>query len=103
MSRSNLVSKNLLANCFRNFSKKKKNSVITRKFCETPTSKYRKSSVNDQFNKILDLEREKPKNCPEKSANFAEIAKVTRIFLALVKRLGNKYGKIAGVTNLTKF
>ena len=98
MFRSNLVSKNLLANCFRNFSKK-----ITRKFCETPTSKYRKSSINDQFNKILDLEREKPKNCPEKSANFAEIAKVTRIFLALVKRLGNKYGKIAGVTNLTKF
>ena len=68
---------------FSQFQQKKNNSVITRKFCETPTSKYRKSSMNDQFKKILDLEREKPKNCPEKSANFAEIAKLTRIFLAL--------------------
>ena len=72
----------LLANCFRNLAKKKW-FCNHKKILWTPTSKYHKSSMNDQFNKILNLEREKPKNCLEKSAIFVEIAKVTRIFLAL--------------------
>ena len=59
--------------------------------------------MNDQFNKILNLEREKPKNWPERSANFAENRKSNKNFSCYVKRLSNKYGKIAGVTNLTTF
>ena len=33
----------------------------------------RKSSKNNKVNKILDLEKEKAKKGPEKSANFAKI------------------------------
>jgi len=38
---------------------------------------------NSKNNKILHLEREKVKNGFVKSANFAKIAKVTRLFLAI--------------------
>ena len=45
--------------------------------------KYGKNSKNNKFNKILHLEREKVKKGFEKSANFAKIVKVTRLFLAM--------------------
>ena len=59
------------------------------------SNKYGKNSKNNKFHKILHLEREKvkEKGFAEMSANFAKIAKVTRIFLPYVKRLSNKYGK----------
>ena len=44
--------------------------------------KYRKNGKNNKCNKILDLEKEETKKGPETSAN---IAKVTRIFLASSK------------------
>ena len=47
------------------------------------SNKYDKKSKNNKFDKILHLEREKVKKGFEKSANFAKIAKVTRIFLAM--------------------
>ena len=53
-----------------------------------------KNSKNNKFNQILNLEREKVKKGFEKPANFAKIAKVTRICLAklcYVKRLSNKW------------
>ena len=59
----------------------RKKKRFTRKFCETLTCKYRKSSKNNKFNKVLDLEREKAKKGLEKSANFAKIAKVTFLLL----------------------
>ena len=80
MSRVDLVNKHLLAVLA--ISAKK---WFTRKFCETLTCKYRKSSKNNKFNKILDLEREKAKKGLEKSINSAKIAKVT--FLLLLRYL----------------
>ena len=45
--------------------------------------KYGKNSKNNKYNEILHLEREKVKKGFQMSANFAEIAKVTRIFLTM--------------------
>ena len=42
-----------------------------------------RKSKNNKFNKILHLQKEKVKKGFEKSANFAKIAEVTRIFLAM--------------------
>ena len=42
----------------------------------------RKNRHYDKCNKIQDLEREKAKKGPKKSANVAKIETVTRIFLA---------------------
>ena len=42
-----------------------------------------KKSKNNKFNNILHLEREKVKKGFEKSTNFAQIAKETKIFLAM--------------------
>ena len=47
------------------------------------SNKYGKNSKNNKFNEILHLEREKVKKGFEMSANFAKIAKVTRIFLTM--------------------
>ena len=44
------------------------------------SNKYGKNSKNNKFKKILHLEREKVKKGFEKSSNFANIAKVRRIF-----------------------
>ena len=54
---------------------------ITRIFllAKNTHSKYRKNRKNNKFNKILVLEKKEPKKGPEMSAN---IAKITRIFLA---------------------
>ena len=49
------------------------------------SNKYRRNSKIDKFNKILDLQAEKAKKGLEKSANFAKIAKVARIFLAICR------------------
>ena len=51
MSRSNLVSKNLIANCFRNFSKKN-DSVITRKFCGHPLANIARVAWMTNFTKF---------------------------------------------------
>ena len=67
------------------------------------SNKYGKNSKNNKFNKILHLEREKVKKGFSKSANFAKIAKSNKNFSCYVKRLSNKYGKIARITNLTEF
>ena len=47
------------------------------------SNKYGKNSKNNKFHKILYLEREKVTKGFEMSANFAKIAKVTRIFHAM--------------------
>ena len=47
------------------------------------SNKYGKNSRNNKFFKILLLQREKDKKGFEKSANFAKIVKVTRIFLPM--------------------
>ena len=49
------------------------------------SNKCSKNSKNNKFNEILHLEREKVKKGFEMSANFAKIAKVTRIFHAMWK------------------
>ena len=43
--------------------------------------KYRKNSMNNKLNTILDLEREKPKKGLKKAAKFKNFAKEARIFL----------------------
>ena len=67
----------------------------------TPSNKYRKSSQISKFGKIQHYERERAKKGFEKSANFAKIAEVTRIFSFYLKTLSNKYRK--RFPNLTKF
>ena len=46
---------------------------------ENTRDKYRK---HNEFNKILDLEKEEIMKNPEMPTNIVKIAKVTRIFLA---------------------
>ena len=75
MSRIDLVSKNLLANSFRNCRKRNE-----KKLRQKITNKYRKNRKNNKSNKNLDLETEEAKKGPEMFANIAKIAKVTRIF-----------------------
>ena len=53
--------------------------IIEEKLCQKITYKYRKNRKNNKSNKNEDFEREEAKKGPETSAN---IAKVTRIFLA---------------------
>ena len=77
MSRIDLVSKNLPANC-----KSNKNFSC---YVKRLSNKYGKNSKNNKFDKILHLERKKVKNGFVKSANFAKIAKITRLFLAMWK------------------
>ena len=120
MSRIDLVSKNLLANCFCNFSKKDwKNTAISEKYrrnrkCRKSkknvscyvkrlSNKYGKNSRNNKFFKILLLQREKAKKGFVKSANFAKIAQVTGIFLTKWKDWVTNVAKIARITNLTKY
>ena len=67
------------------------------------SNKCSKNSKNNKFNKILHLEREKVNKGFKKSANFAKIAKVTRIFLPMWKDWVTNTAKIAGITNFSKF
>ena len=78
MSRIDLVSKNLLANYFRNF----RNRDNCSKNYDKPIYKYRKNRKSNKCNKIQGLVREEIKDGPEMSVN---IAKVTKIFLASQK------------------
>ena len=55
---------------------------IEKKLCEKITNKSRKNRKNNKSNKNEDLEKKETKKGPEMSANVAERAKVTRIFLA---------------------
>ena len=67
-----------------NFAKIAKVTRIFYFYIKTLSNKYRKNSKISKFDKILDLKREKAaKKGFEKSANFAKIATVTRIFLAM--------------------
>ena len=75
MSRIDLVSKNLLANYFRNC----RNRDNCSKNYDKLIYKYRKNRKSNKCNKIQGLEREEIKEGPEMSVN---IAKVTKIFLA---------------------
>ena len=69
-----------------NFAKIAKVTRIFSFYLKTLSNKYRKNSKISKFDKILDLEREKAaKKGFEKSANFAKIAKATRIVLAMCK------------------
>ena len=92
MSRIDLVSKNLLANYFRNcrkengllekYRRNSKNRKSNKTFpCQEKrlSNKYRKNRKNNKCKKIQDVEKDEGKKGPEMSAN---IAKVTRIFLA---------------------
>ena len=74
----------------RKFRKRNKNFSC---YVKRLSNKYRKNSKIDKFNKILDLQAEKAKNGLEKSANFAKIAEVTRIFLAICRITSNRYRK----------
>ena len=76
MSRIDLVSKNLLANVFRNCRKRNN----WEKLCQKITNKYRKNRKNNKSNK--NREKKEAKKDPEMSANIAKIANITRIFLA---------------------
>ena len=53
--------------------------IIEKKLCPKITNKYRKNRKNNRSNKNQDLEEKEAKKDPEMSAN---IAKITRIFLA---------------------
>ena len=53
--------------------------IIEKKLCQKITKKYRKNRKNNKSSKNQDLEKKEAKKGPEMSAN---IAKVTRIFLA---------------------
>ena len=57
-----------------------------------------KNSKNNKFNQILCVEREKPKKGLEKSANFAKIAKVTRVFMLHVPLHITKVIDVGGVS-----
>ena len=67
---------------FRKFRKRNKNFSC---YVKRLSNKYRKNSKIDKFNKILDLQAEKAKKGLEKSAIFAKIAKVARIFFAICR------------------
>ena len=66
-----------------NFVKKRKSNKNFSSYVKRLSNKYGKNSKNNKFHKILHLEREKVKKGFEMSANFAKIAKVTRIFHAM--------------------
>ena len=67
-----------------NFAKiAKVTRILISCFLKRLSNKYGKNSKNNKFHKILYLEREKVKKGFEMSANFAKIAKVTRIFLPM--------------------
>ena len=66
-----------------NFVKNRKSNKNFSSYVKRLSNKYGKNSKNNKFNEILHLEREKVKKGLEMSANFAKIAKVTRIFLTM--------------------
>ena len=85
-----------------NFAKHRKSNKNFSCYVKRLSNKYGKNSRNNKFHKMLHLEREKVKKGFSKSANFAKIAKVTRIFLPMWKDWATNMAKIAGTTNLTE-
>ena len=65
------------------FRKNRKSNKNFSYYVKRLSNKYGKSCKNNKFHKILHLERGKVKKGFSKSANFAKIAKVTRIFPAM--------------------
>ena len=65
------------------FRKNRKSNKNFSYYVKRLSNKYGKNSKNNKFHKILQLKREKVKKVFSKSANFAKIAKVTRIFHAV--------------------
>ena len=86
-----------------NFEKIAKKTRIFPAMWKVLSNKYGKNSKNNKFHKILHLEREMVKKGFEMSANFAEIAKVTIIFLRMWKDWATNMAKIARTTDVTKF
>ena len=70
MSRIDLVSKNLLANCFR---KSNKDIFLLAK---STRDRYRKNRKNNKSNKNQDLEKEEAKKGTEMSLNVAKNANI---------------------------
>ena len=66
-----------------NFPKNRESNKNFSSYVKRLSNKYGKNSKNNKFHKIRHLEREKVKNGFKMSANFAKIAKVTRIFLPI--------------------
>ena len=81
MSRIDLVSKNLLANVFRNCRKRNN----WEKLCQKITNKYRKNRKNNKYNKNKDLAKKKSQEGPRNVRKSCKNRKVTRIFLANLK------------------
>ena len=67
----------------RKFRKNRKSNKNFSPNVKRLSNKYGENSKSNKFHKILHLEREKVKKNFQKSANFAKIAKVTRIFLPM--------------------
>ena len=86
-----------------NFSKIAKITRIFLPMWKDWVTNMAKNCKNNKFHKILHLERGKVKKGFEMSANFAKIAKVTRIFHAMWKDWATNMAKIARITNFTKF
>ena len=75
-----------------NFVKNRKSNKNFSSYVKRLSNKYGKNRKNNKFHKILHLEREKVRKGFSKSANFAKIAKVTRIshqivFAVLAKKI----------------
>ena len=80
------IERKLVSEKYRRNSKFRKNRKSNKNFSccvKRLSNKYCKNSKNNKFNRILHLEGEKVKNGFVKSANFAKIAKLTRLFLAM--------------------
>ena len=85
---------NLLVNFNKNSRLRKgkgQEGARTSRYLKRLSNKYGKNSKNNGRNQILDLERQRAKKGLEKSANVAKIAKVTRIFIAVIEKDFNKY------------
>ena len=87
----------------RKFWKNRKSKKNFSCYVKRLSNKYGKNSKNNKFHKILHLEREKVKKGFEMSANFAKIAKLTRIFLPMWKDWATNMAKITRTTNFTTF
>ena len=66
----------------RKFRENRKSNKNFSRYVKRLSNKYGKKSSN-KCNKILHLQKEKVKKGFEKSANFAKIVEVTRIFLTM--------------------
>ena len=85
---------NLLVNFNKNSRLRKgkgQEGARTSRYLKRLSNKYGKNSKNNERNQILDLERKRATKGLEKSANVAKIARVTRIFIAVIEKDFKKY------------